>query len=137
MKHWKSLAAVAALVAALVMPVTGVGATTNDVDCALDLPTGPVEVCVDVGDVSYLLHLLSGAGDRDGLYEAWCVDVPGSITVECYDVALISSLDPVLNDVIAAPENWDLINYLLNQIPTYRSTHGASDYDLQWVFWSL
>ncbi len=126
-----------ALTVVLALPVSGASATTNKVDCDLDLPTAPVDICVEVGDISYLLHVLRGAGDLDGLYEAWCVDVPGSITVECYDVQLVSSLDPVFNDVIEAPENWDLINYLLNQVPTYRTVYGASRYDLQWVFWSL
>jgi hypothetical protein len=112
---------------------------------ALVLPANPVRVCVfrgpdyDWSNSPYLYHEVSGAGALDGIYDAWCVDVEGRISdlPMCVDAMLVSSQDPVAQSVIHAPENWDLINYVLNRIPEYRATYGALMMDIQWVFWKL
>jgi len=109
--------------------------TTVECDEELVLPTTQVTVCVEPGDTSYLRHTIFGAGSLDGVYEAWCVDLDNAIGADCYEMTMVSSLDPAAAGLIDFPGNWELVNYLLNQ--DYATTLGASLWDIQNAIWAL
>ena len=115
-------------------------------DCTVNLlPDLPetTYACADAkpGSVSYFdLSIADGllAGD----YAAWCVDVATTLNAgECFDANVFSSYEVLPDGVVDRPENFDLINWILNQnfVGTL-STNGVDAYtlgDVQWAMWEL
>lgn len=86
------------------------------------LPVDPVQMQIVWPDASSYVELtLSEAGDLDGQYEGWCGDVDMRIQNGfVYDALLRSSYDNMtdpdsdLYGLFEQPENFDKVNYLLN-----------------------
>jgi hypothetical protein len=85
---------------------------------AFYLPDDPVQVKFKYpGTNSYLEVAISGAnaGALAGTYENWCVNTDYGLTPnETYDALLYSSYEPIPSGTVKKPENFDLINYLIN-----------------------
>jgi hypothetical protein len=91
----------------------------SDVEELADwLPDGLVDMRASYphgGDPSYLELTLSGAGLLDGVYESWCVDVDKGIQDNMtYTAYLYSSYEDLTGLEFEHPENFDKVNYLLN-----------------------
>ncbi len=85
---------------------------------AFYLPNDPVQVKFTYpGTNSYLEVAISGAnaGALAGTYENWCVNTSyGLDPTLVYDALLYSSYEPIPSGTVKKPENFDLINYLIN-----------------------
>ena len=84
------------------------------------LPNDPVKVTFKYpAPNSYLEVTISGAnaGALAGTYENWCVNTGiGLDPSKVFDALLYSSYEPIpnVNQIVKKPENFDLINYLIN-----------------------
>ena len=118
-------------------------------DCMVNLlPDLPATAyaCADAkpGSVSYF-DLRIADGDLAGEYAAWCVDVANSLAAgECFDANVYSSYagDLILGGVVDRPENFDLINWILNEDFVGKLSKNSPDYnytmgDVQWAMWQL
>lgn len=106
-------------------------------DCVeeITLPAGIVEACYtpDFGGPTFAEVVIHGAGNLDGSYGGWCVDLDRGLG-DCADVHMVSSLDSAANALVDRPENLDLLNYLLNQD---WSALGAGRDEIQAAIWTL
>jgi len=82
------------------------------------LPEDEIQMSVvypELGDPSYHHLSLSDAGLLDGVYDGWCVDVDQTIDNNTvYTAHLYSTYDVLPEGLFEHPENFDKINYLLN-----------------------
>ncbi len=84
---------------------------------AFYLPNDPVKIkFIYPGTKSYLdLVLGPDAGALEGTYENWCVNTSLGLDPSIvYDALLYSSYEPLPAGVVKKPENFPLINYLIN-----------------------
>jgi hypothetical protein len=93
------------------------------------------------GNNSYF-DLSIADGVLAGDYAAWCVDVAKSLNEgECFNANVYSSYEFLPDGVVDRPENFDLINWILNQdFVGTTSGNGSATYtlgDVQWAMWQL
>ncbi|MBT8302493.1 MAG: hypothetical protein KJO63_14280, partial [Maribacter sp.] len=120
--------------------------STSSDDCAVNLlPDLPetTYACADAkpGSISYF-DLRIDDGSLAGNYAAWCVDVANTLNAgECFDANVYSSYGVIPNGIVDRPENFDLINWILNQnFVGMTSDNGIDAYtlgDVQWAMWEL
>jgi hypothetical protein len=81
-----------------------------------DLPDDLVDMKITYPQPdSYLELTLENAGILNGMYDAWCVDVDQSIDNNTwYEALLYSSYEDLSGLEFEHPENFDKVNYLLN-----------------------
>jgi hypothetical protein len=76
-----------------------------------------------------------------GDYGAWCVDVDLSLNAdECFEAKVYSSYESLPEGKFEHPENFDLINWILNQNFIGSASPSGGTYtfgDLQWAIWEL
>ncbi len=76
-----------------------------------------------------------------GDYGAWCVDVDLSLDADqCFEADVYSSYDELPAGKFENPENFDLVNWILNQnlIGTESQSGGPYTFgDVQWAIWEL
>jgi hypothetical protein len=94
------------------------------------------------GDPSYFLATISNAGDLNGEYLDWCVDLDNTIgNGTSYTCNLYSSYDDNLDGVIDVPGNLDLVNWIINQGYVYQASGcSGTTYtygDVQRAIWTL
>ncbi len=111
-------------------------------ECVVDLfPTLPsmLNACTTAkgeGTVSgAYFDLTINDTDLAGEYAAWCVDVDLTLGAdECYDYNVYSSYADLPAGAFENPENFDLINWIVNQdFISLGYTFG----DIQWAIWEL
>ncbi|WP_298506689.1 hypothetical protein [uncultured Maribacter sp.] len=101
-----------------------------------------VEACTTVkpADASYFLIDIE-LGDLAGSdIPAWCVDVDLSLNVECFNAEVYSSYDILPDNKFENPQNFDLVNWILNQDFIGQPSPSGGNYtfgDLQWAIWEL
>jgi hypothetical protein len=109
-----------------------------------DLPAMVAEACTTdkPGIVSYFdLSIADGALAGD--YAAWCVDVENTLEApDCFEANVFSSYEVLPDGVVDRPENFDLINWILNQDFVGKNSDGGvgDPYtlgDVQWAMWAL
>jgi len=80
------------------------------------------------GGPAYFQTTLTNAGELNGVYNGWCVDTNHTIAQSLYCARLVSSYDlstiaGILNPdgtpSIAHPENFDIVNWIMNQNYVY------------------
>ncbi|MCL6266210.1 thioester domain-containing protein [Flagellimonas myxillae] len=76
-----------------------------------------------------------------GDYGAWCVDVDLSLTGnECFDADVYSSYAELPAGAFENPDNFDLINWIINQNYIGMDSSSGETYtfgDVQWAIWEL
>lgn len=111
-------------------------------ECVVDLfPTLPsmVNACTTAKGEGTVLgayfDLTINDSDLAGEYAAWCVDVDLSLGAdECFDYNVYSSYAELPPGAFENPENFDLINWIVNQdFISLGYTFG----DIQWAIWEL
>jgi hypothetical protein len=118
---------------------------TDDELADLELPT---EVTMKVqypgtgGDPSYFDTTVTGGTILDGTYEGWCVDTSRSISSGTeFTAAVYSSYDGTIPaGLVDKPENFDLVNWIINQdFPGQPSSCGGNYTfgDVQRAIWEL
>jgi hypothetical protein len=128
----------------------------GDLEAALDLyndggsvpgGTANINVAYPGGD-SYFNSTVSNAGDFDGTYDGWCIDVNTTISPgTTYCTELISSYDSFADNLVDVPylgggeRTLDLVNWIINQdFTTQAATCVARNYtygDIQRAIWDL
>ena len=99
------------------------------------LPDGSVHACFEFPGVDTFARVtLTDAGDLNGLYGAWCVDMDRGLGGCDVDVTMVSSLEPLADLLVDRPENLDVLNYILNQ--DY-SALGAGRDEIQAAIWGV
>ncbi|NER11506.1 thioester domain-containing protein, partial [Muriicola jejuensis] len=71
---------------------------------------------------------------------AWCIDVDRSLGVDHTFVADVYSSTESLPDLFENPENFDLINWIINQQYIGKPSPSGGNYtfgDVQWAIWEL
>src|SRR4029434_11287457 len=66
--------------------------------------------------ISYFDFTLGGGTILDGLYDAWCVDTAHGIGSGSFDAVPVCSFESPANQVVDHPENFDLVNWLSDQV---------------------
>lgn len=111
-------------------------------ECIVDLfPTLPsmVNACTTAKGEGTVLgayfDLTINDTDLAGEYAAWCVDVDLSLGAEeCFDYNVYSSYAELPAGAFENPDNFDLVNWILNQdFISLGYTYG----DIQWAIWEL
>tara|TARA_E500000318_G_scaffold104327_1_gene110187 strand:+ start:845 stop:1927 length:1083 start_codon:yes stop_codon:yes gene_type:complete len=111
-------------------------------ECVVDLfPTLPsmLSACTTAKGEDTVLgayfDLTINDTDLAGEYAAWCVDVDLSLGAEeCYDYIVYSSYAELPAGAFENPDNFDLVNWILNQdFISLGYTFG----DIQWAIWEL
>ncbi len=103
---------------------------------------GTIEFCtVDQGPDAYL-NITIGDGLLSGSYGAWCIDNDSPIQLNnCYTADVYSLNEELPDGAFEYPENFDLVNWLLNQnIVGELSPSSGEAYtygDLQFAIWKL
>ncbi|MGX1930484.1 hypothetical protein [Flagellimonas sp. 2504JD4-2] len=76
-----------------------------------------------------------------GNYGAWCIDVDLSLTGnECFDADVYSSYADLPAGAFENPENFDLVNWIVNQNFIGMDSPSGGTYtfgDVQWAIWEL
>jgi hypothetical protein len=76
-----------------------------------------------------------------GVYGAWCVDVDLSLSgSECFDANVYSSYAELPVGEFENPDNFDLVNWILNQNFIGEASPSGGTYtfgDVQWAIWEL
>ncbi|MEZ4811265.1 MAG: hypothetical protein R2819_12970 [Allomuricauda sp.] len=114
-----------------------------DINVVPDLPA-TLNACTTAkgvdADNSYFdltINDTSLAGD----YGAWCVDVDLSLGADqCFEAEVFSSYETLPDGKFEHPENFDLVNWILNQnfIGTESPSGGTYTFgDVQWAIWEL
>ncbi|MFW9876879.1 MAG: hypothetical protein ACFFG0_27615 [Candidatus Thorarchaeota archaeon] len=108
----------------------------------LNIPEGKVKITpfypgTDYGEKSYFDTTLSevpeGYDITNGLWDGWCADSTiGLQNGETYEAKLYLSTDPNLPAYAKDDEQWDYINYILNQDYSYL---GGNYQDIQCAIW--
>ena len=114
-----------------------------EVDLTPDLP-GTVYACADAkpGSVAYF-DLSIAEGPLAGNHAAWCVDVENTLNAgDCFDADVYSSYGTLPAGAVDNPDNFDLINWILNQDFVGKNSDGGvgDPYtigDVQWAMWEL
>ena len=99
-------------------------------------PTLPDQVEVDLTlrlTPSYFLTVISGGTNLDGTYDGWCIDIHHLFEDGTHDV-ICSYEDPLPTGLVLYPDNFDLVNYILNQ--DY-SLEPYTPNDIQCAIWIL
>jgi hypothetical protein len=114
-----------------------------EVDLTPDLP-GTVYACADAKPGSEAYFDLSIAdGPLAGDYGAWCVDVENTLNApHCFDADVYSSYGTLPAGAVDNPDNFDLINWILNQYFVGKNSDGGAGDpytlgDVQWAMWEL
>ena len=94
------------------------------------------------GDRSYFKTTVGGESDLAGLYDGWCIQTGQRITPGTDYIAVVySSLDMIPEGLVDYPENFDLVNWLINQdLIGNPSTGCDGNYtwgDIQMAIWKL
>ncbi len=116
-------------------------ATSSPETIAANLPE-TVEFCtVDQGPDAYL-NITIAEGPLAGSYGSWCIDNDSPINLDnCYTADVYSLNDELPEDAFEYPENFDMVNWLLNQdIVGELSPSSGEAYtfgDLQFAIWKL
>ena len=101
-----------------------------------------IEFCtIDQGPDAYL-NITIGDGLLSGLYGAWCIDNDSPIQLNnCYTADVYSLNEELPDGAFEYPENFDLVNWLLNQnVVGELSPSSGEAYtygDLQFAIWKL
>ncbi|MFX1417217.1 MAG: hypothetical protein ACFFC0_10420 [Promethearchaeota archaeon] len=100
------------------------------------LPEAPVTASVSPGSVifnSFFAVTLEGVGEGfdiyDGVWPGWCVDKEVNF-LSPWEYEIFSSYDPELPPWADDGEQWDYINYILNN-----KHPDASMWEIQWAIW--
>ncbi len=116
---------------------------TNSLDLiAASLPE-TVNFCTDGQGPNAYLNINITEGFLAGSYGSWCIDDDLAIApTQCYDdVAVFLSTSDLPADAFEYPENFDAVNWLLNQnIVGSESPNSSEIYtygDLQFAIWKL
>ena len=92
-------------------------------------------------NIAYWQIVLENAGALTGTHDAWCIDPGTLITNQPYgSTRLYSTYSPEAANFVDKPQNYDLVNYLINQEWVGKpSPSGATYtlYDVQWAIWML
>ncbi|TXN35951.1 hypothetical protein FVB32_15430 [Flagellimonas hymeniacidonis] len=116
-------------------------------DCEVDLtPDLPalVNACttakgVDANDIYFDLTINDTALAGD--YGAWCIDVDLSLSGnECFDADVYSSYEDLPVGAFENPDNFDLVNWIINQNYIGETSPSGGMYtfgDVQWAIWEL
>lgn len=76
-----------------------------------------------------------------GDYDAWCVDFESSLNVQCFDADVYSSYETLPEGIFANPDNFDLVNWIVNQDfvgETSPGQGGAYTFsDVQIAIWEI
>lgn len=76
-----------------------------------------------------------------GNYGAWCADVDlGLDANECFEALVFSSYDVLPEGAFENPENFDLVNWIINQNFVGKDSPSGGVYtfgDVQWAIWEL
>ena len=101
-----------------------------------------VDFCTGVQGPDSYLNITIDEGPLAGAYEAWCIDNDQFISLdECYvDASLYSSTGTLPDDAFEKPENFERVNYLLNQPIVGEACPEGGVYtygDLQLAIWQL
>lgn len=116
--------------------------TSNSVETIMAGLPETVEFCtIDQGPNAYL-NITIGESSLIGAYGAWCIDNDSPINLNnCYTADVYSLNDELPAEAFEYPENFDLVNWLLNQTIVGElspSTGEAYTYgDLQFAIWKL
>ncbi|MCE2612396.1 hypothetical protein LVD13_05380 [Flavobacteriaceae bacterium D16] len=100
------------------------------------------DFCTTVQGPDSYLNISIAEGPLAGDYEAWCIDNDASISINsCYNGAsLYSSTGMLPEGEYEYPENFDKVNYLLNQSIVGEACPSGGVYtygDLQMAIWML
>lgn len=139
----KKLVALIVTIMVLVALVLPVGASANGV-CPT-LPSSPVTAVWTTNNwtTSYFTITLSGAGDLNGTYDGYCVDLDSGAPQlgQAYSAQLICTYDAAAAGYVDKPENLDLVNWILNDDHIGTDAGGALGiytwFDDQMAFWQL
>lgn len=119
-----------------------VGATYTEPDLGL-LPEVPDLATVTPtaqGDGAYWTLEVSEGGPLDGVYDGYCVDTDRTMaTGTSYTATVTSSYDD-LADLVEYPENFDQVNWILNQDLLGMPSDAGGDFtygDIQLAIWTL
>jgi hypothetical protein len=82
---------------------------------------------------SYFEITIEGESFLAGDFPAWCVDADSFIQKACYDADVLSSYEDLSGTSFEKPENFDLVNWVLNQNWEAPYTFG----DIQMALWLL
>ena len=116
---------------------------TGDLDAfAAALPAQVTENLAYPGPESYFMATLTGGGALNGTYEGWCVDVDHTIYPnKNYTANVFSSYEALPAGLVEHPENFDLVNWIINQDFVGKSAApavGIYTYgDVQEAIWEL
>ena len=76
-----------------------------------------------------------------GNYGAWCIDVDLSLSGdECFDAEVYSSYAELPDGAFENPDNFDLVNWIINENFIGKDSNGGGTYtygDVQWAIWEL
>jgi uncharacterized repeat protein (TIGR01451 family) len=117
---------------------------TGEADLAALEAALPDSATINVhrGVNSYFDSTISNGGILDGTYEGWCVDGRhGIMEDQDYTANVFSSYETLPAGVFDHPENFDLVNWIINQHFVGKSAgNGLGDYtrnDVQKAIWDL
>ncbi|MEZ2415455.1 hypothetical protein ACA086_10865 [Muriicola sp. E247] len=115
---------------------------TNSVESVVDNLPEIADFCTTVQGPNSYLNISITEGPLAGDFEAWCVDNDKGIEINtCYDGAdIYSSTGSLPDGTFEYPENFDKVNYLLNQsiVGQPCTAGGVFTYgDLQLAIWKL
>lgn len=127
--------------------IEGKGKVAKAEDCAVsvlpDLPS-VVNACTtakgpDANGTYFDLTL--NDSNLAGNYGAWCADVDlGLDANECFEALVFSSYDVLPEGAFENPENFDLVNWIINQNFVGKDSPSGGVYtfgDVQWAIWEL
>jgi len=107
------------------------------------LPTYGDVVITHMGDETYYNINLYNTGTLDDQHNGWCMDTDiGYYWGGVYDVDIYSTYDPIFLEMgmVEHPENFDLINYIVNQHYVGQTSRSGGVYtigDVQRAMWTL
>ena len=104
-------------------------------EIVVNLPETIAKFCTSTQGPDAYLNIGVADGFLSGNYGAWCIDDDLGIDLEtCYENVEVFASTETLPDVFEYPENFDLVNWLLNQeVVGADYTYG----DLQFAIWRL
>lgn len=109
-------------------------------------PILPEQVTLSVthphpGGLGYFQITISGGTTLDGIHPGWCIDVDNTIaTSTAYTADVYCSYDPAAAVFVENPENFDLVNWILNQDYIGQVSPSGGVYawqDVQQAIWQL
>ncbi|MDM8000358.1 MAG: hypothetical protein QUS33_10235 [Dehalococcoidia bacterium] len=105
-----------------------------------DLPSTVTMSYVPNKVTAYLTTTITGDGILDGTYDGWCVDLDRQAVFEqSHNAKVVCSYDAAAEDYVAYPDNFDLVNWILNRdFRDESGSHGAYTWkDVQVAIWRL